>query len=206
MRSSTTIAVSFGVLVGAIAVAQVPVQDSVDATVRKLLKDDHWTTTGSLRELLRLGDKAFPTYEQILREAGSSRLDVERVFYLINRTDSENRRHFVPLAIKGALGEHPIQASELLGEIGEPDDAAVLLALLSHSRLEARLVAARAIAKIGTAKERAWLQAWLEEQLAPVDQDVKREVQNAINMITTRLVQEKGREMGSVTESPRTER
>ena len=155
------------------------------ANLLGLLGGDEWSKDGSLAELLRIGKSAFPMYVEILSDRKTPYIISSRVLYLIRQIPSD-RTAFLPFAVRGLLCDDwgmTISSIEFISDLGSAADAPLLLPLMAHVRWEVRINAVRAISRIGTEKEAAWLSVWLHEEGAKEGQRLRDEVSDAINLI-----------------------
>jgi hypothetical protein len=160
-----------------------------------LLGSDEWPSHGELPKLMEIGTKAFPTYLQMLDDPKTDPLISLRILHTVERIPGD-RSEFVPYAVRGLRDQEKwdvtISSIKFLAAAGGPSEAPLLLASMINARVEVRHAAARGLAKIGTAKEAAWLAAWLERDGAADTKEVRKAVSKAIADI-----KDKGSEMGT---------
>jgi len=129
-----------------------------------LLQDKRWKEIES--PLIALGESAFPAYEAILADTDPKNyFTFNRVSIVLGKLQTDRRR-FVPVVLRRLSdpddwARHT--AAILLGDIGDGRDAAALVPILSHERLETRYAAAEALAKIGGKPELDAMDAWLKD-------------------------------------------
>lgn len=114
-------------------------------------------------DLIALGAKAFPVYEQILDDPKATHGEIGRIFGVLAAVKADRSR-FLEHAIAGlASPDKGVRRAvvALLAQIGSSRDAAPVVALLSDTDWTISLAAAKTLAAIGDRRALAAMNVWL---------------------------------------------
>jgi hypothetical protein len=130
-----------------------------------------------IRAILNLGNYGFHAhklidrgaanndhYFRILQDEKITQLELSRIFDLLGE-QSGDRSRFLPYAQRELFSKHIVvrmSAVDLIGHIGAEADAPKVAALLADESGMVQMVAARALARIGTTKELPALEKHME--------------------------------------------
>src|SRR5262249_51397864 len=97
---------------------------------------------------------------------------------------------FVQPALRAVAHPQPkvwVAAAELLGEIGSPKEASVLVALMANENYEANLAAAKALEATGGPSEVVALTAWLKGSSHNGDKELRDFVRGRRDVLKARF-------------------
>jgi HEAT repeat protein len=135
------------------------------STVRHMLRVDEFKQERA--DLIALGAKTFPAYEQILKDPKAGRDEISRIFGVLSAVNAD-RNQFLEHAIAGLTSSDTVvrlSAVALLGQIGSERDVAPVVALLSDETWEVSFAAAKTLAAIGDRRALAAMNVWLNSGL-----------------------------------------
>lgn len=168
-------------------------QQDVDTEVWRLLNRFEFTPNEDIRQLNKLGTRAFPTYLRILDNAKIAPLYEVQIFLTLNES-KEDRTIFLEHAVSRLNSRDfgvRIEAAKLIGQIGTTKDAPPLIAMLNDPQSGVAGTAAASLGKIGGARERLALTIWLKNTDPKKDPETVKDVRVAIEQISKRIDKKK---------------
>jgi hypothetical protein len=168
-----------------------------------------------MAELIKRGDTMFPLYLKVLADPKTEAIYISRIFELLYELKECDRKGFIEPTLRHMVdsshpghdkvvtnvkgGRMPLQnftavrreGARLLGQIGNPAEASVLVALLSDRNDDVVRRAAEALAKIGGPREVIAMDVWLQSPPPERDPNTLREfVKKQRDELATRLEKE----------------
>ena len=162
-----------------------------DARVKELLIQDIFDTEPR-EELVRLGEKLFPTYHRLLNAPNAAWWHHAGVFDLVARSKGD-RSAFLEPAVAGLGHKHVTgrrAALRLLAEIGTTKETPPILALLSDKEWTLCIAAAEALTEMGDQRTLAALNVWLNSSAERTDKshtEVLKHITKARDDLKARL-------------------
>jgi HEAT repeat protein len=144
-------------------------------------------------ELIRMGEVAFPAYEQILNDPAANYLEVVGIFNVLGVVQADRRR-FVEQAVRRlADPDQRRSAVGLLGRIGSRGDASPVVALLWDREESVRWAAVEALGRLGGERELLALEIWAKSQANSfrADERLRQHVQKSRDAMQRRIEEEK---------------
>jgi hypothetical protein len=141
------------------------------------------------QELVNMGAKAFPIYEEILTDPNADDGDVGRVLLVIGNVKTDRRR-FIKRAVSRLTDRDfgvRLNAVLLLKDIGSPAETSPVVALLSDKRVEIIYAAAKTLAAIGGPNEVVAMEVWLRGASDRDDPKLLRHVRKCRDALKKRL-------------------
>lgn len=129
--------------------------------VREVLDRDEFKVQRSV--LIKLGKKAFPAYEAILRDTKSDPIHLVCVLNVVSVVPEDRSRFVEPTVLRLADPHRGVRynATMLLGKIGSSRDALPVVALLADQQIENVYAAANTLAAIGDYRTVTAMDVWL---------------------------------------------
>jgi hypothetical protein len=160
--------------------------------IRAILSDG---ADGPLRQLVRLGERAFPTYESILSDPAVTAREAARIFGLLRDVKAERSRfaEYTGRWLTADEADASRQAAHLLSQIGNRSDASLLVALLWDQDGTIVGPVVTRLGAIGGGRELTALDIWarIKAEKLHADDDLRRHLQQARDAIQRRIEAEK---------------
>jgi hypothetical protein len=141
-------------------------------------------------DLVDMGVKVFPAFEQILSDPNAKSWEVSRIFLVVRQIPG-NRRQFIEHAVKRLTDSDEVvrrTAVRLLGEIGSISETSPVVAALSDSKTPVVYFAAESLSAIGGPREVAAFDVWLNGNSHRDDGELRRHVKQMRDKLQQRLV------------------
>lgn len=146
-----------------------------------------------IQQLIRMGEKAFPAYEKILKDPKAASLEISGVLILLRRVQAD-RRPFLRHAVSRLADKEKyvrLSAVTLLKQIGSPAEASPVVALLSDEFKPVIYMAGKTLSAIGGPNEIVAMDVWLRGVSHRDDRQLREHVQKCRDELKKRLAEKK---------------
>jgi len=165
-------------------------QAAINAEVKSLLRAKNWIVVGGRLE--ELGAQGYDAYTELLDDPKASERSISRIYYLLSEQRGD-RSQFKKYAVRDLSRPEDLLRSNViafLGTVGGREDAKLLVPLLADEQGLVQSEAAKALSRIGDARQLQTLELRMEIVAKSGDPDTYKAMKIARDAWKIRLEKE----------------